>query len=73
MNGNKNGGTIGIIIILIIAIIFGIASCGGGGHSGGDGKNTCRNCGRDKPLSAMGYCSTCQKGFYEWQKDQKNR
>lgn len=72
MNGNKNGGIIGIIIILIIAIIFGIASCGGG-SSGGDGKSTCRNCGRDKPLSAMGYCSTCQKGFYEWQKDQKNR
>lgn len=73
MDGEKKGGAIGIIIILIIAIIIGFASCGSSGHSGGDGKSTCRNCGRNKPLSAMGYCSTCQKGFYEWQKNQKDR
>lgn len=73
MNDNKNGGIIGIIIVLIIAIILGLASCGSGGHSGGDGKSTCRNCGREKSLSYMGFCSTCQEGFNEWQKKQKDR
>ncbi len=66
MDGKKNGGTIGIIIVLIITIVIGFASCGGGGSSG-DGKSTCRNCGRNKSLSYMGYCSTCQEGFNEWQ------
>lgn len=68
MDGKKKGGTIGIIIVLIIAIIFGVASCGSG-DKGGDGKSTCRNCGRKTSLSVMGYCSICQEGFYEWQKD----
>lgn len=67
MDGKKKGGAIGIIIILIIAIIIGLASCGSSGHSGGDGKSTCRNCGRNRTLSSSGYCSTCQKGYNDWQ------
>ncbi len=67
MSSKKNTG---IIIVLIFAIIVGLASFGSCGNSGGDGKSTCRNCGRNKPLSYMGLCSTCQKGFDEW--DEKN-
>lgn len=66
MNGKKNGGVIGVIIVLAIAIIIGLSCCSSG-TGGGNGKSTCRNCGRKKPLSAYGYCSTCQKGFNEWQ------
>ena len=44
---------------------------GCGGSSGGDGKKTCRNCGHQTSLSAFGYCSTCQKGYNDWEKRQR--
>lgn len=59
---------IGIIVGACVLLIFMFALFSGGDSgSRGDGKETCRNCGRDKPLSYMGYCSTCQEGFNEWQ------
>jgi len=64
VKGKKNGVTIGIIIAIILTLLIGLVGCG---SSGGDGKSTCRNCGRSKPLSYAGFCSTCQKGFEEWQ------
>ena len=62
----KKSKIIGVIVVILI-IVLTLSMCGGAGNSGGDGKSTCRNCGRSKRLSAMGYCSTCQKGFNEWQ------
>lgn len=70
MEGKKSGGIIGVILIIVIAIIIGMASCGGNSSgSRGDGKKTCRNCGREKPLSSIGYCSICQEGFDDWQRN----
>lgn len=63
----------GRVLCLILAIvIMAMLAMGSGGSSGGDGKSTCRNCGRKKPLSAFGYCSTCQQGYNDWEKRQRS-
>ena len=71
MNENKSGaGGIIAIIVVVVLLIAMVGSCSGSGSSGGDGKSTCRNCGRKKPLVAgYGYCSTCYEGFRDWQKN----
>jgi|GEM_PF-5699094 len=71
MDGNDKAAkiiTVIFVIILIIYMIF-LVMCDGssGSSSRGDGKSTCRNCGREKSLNYMGYCSTCQEGFNDWQ------
>ena len=70
MNENKSGvGGIIAIIVVVVLLIAMVGSCSGS-SSGGDGKSTCRNCGRKKPLVAgYGYCSTCYEGFRDWQKN----
>lgn len=55
------------IIALLLAIAMCLSFCACGGNKGGDGKTTCKNCGRKKSLSYAGYCSTCQEGFDKWQ------
>lgn len=55
-------------IALLLAVVLCFSLCACGGSSGGDGKSTCRNCGRKTSLVAgYGYCSTCYKGFKDWQ------
>ncbi len=59
--------TYAVIIALVLAVSFACSSSSGGGGRG-DGKNTCRNCGRDVPLVAgFGFCGTCYEGFVDWQ------
>ena len=65
MDSKNKSGTITIIITIVIAFILAFATFGDS-NKGGDGKSTCRNCGRQKKLSSAGYCSTCQKGYDEW-------
>ena len=62
----KKSNLITAIVIFVVFILI-IAMCFDGSSSGGDGKSTCRNCGRSKSLSYAGYCSTCQSGFEQWQ------
>ena len=55
---------VGIIILLIITVASGAFNS----KSGGDGKTTCKNCGRNTSLvPGYGYCSNCYKGFIDWQ------
>lgn len=63
----KKSSFVAIIVAILLAIMMLSMCTGDGGNRGGDGKSACRNCGRKKPLSSMGYCSTCQEGFNEWQ------
>ena len=52
-------------LLLAMIMILSLVACG---SSGGDGKTSCRNCGRKKNLvPGFGYCSTCYKGFNDWQ------
>ena len=54
-----------LALLLSIMLCFSLCACG---QNGGDGKNSCRNCGRKTSLVAgYGYCSTCYKGFKQWQ------
>ena len=53
-----------IAVILLIGILA--HSCGLGG--GGDGVNSCRNCGRSRIYSG-GLCKSCFDGFVEWSLD----
>ena len=62
----KPSGSIGAIVAIFVLLIFLLSMCNGD-SGGGDGKSSCRNCGRNKPLSSMGYCSTCQEGFNKGQ------
>lgn len=61
MNSSKKGGNTGIIIILVIAIIIGLVSCGGsGGHAPGYGNTSkCTICGKaaTHKTSNYGYCT----------------
>ena len=51
--------------IMILVMMFGLCACGG---RDGDGITTCKNCGNKRSLSSItGLCSTCDKGFWEWQ------
>lgn len=56
MDGKKNGGNLGIIIVLVIAIVFGLASCGSGGSK--------RDVAHD-PDGFLGYSDS----FWEWYAD----
>ena len=68
MKNNKKG-TVALIIVLVL-ILVSIVGCFGdcGESSGGDGKSSCRNCGRSS-VYALGYCKSCYKGFRNWQED----
>lgn len=56
-------------IISLLLVFMLCQSLGGCGNSGGDGKTTCRNCGRKTSLVAgFGYCNSCYEGFNDWQK-----
>lgn len=55
--------------ILSIALSIGMclsmlafAACGG---NGGDGKTSCKNCGRSS-VYALGFCKSCYKDFHEF-------
>lgn len=53
-------------LVLTLALMMCLlAACD---SSGGDGVNSCKNCGRKGSVSYMGYCSSCQKSFNNWQK-----
>lgn len=53
MDGKKNNGNIGVIIVLVIAIVLGVVSCGGGGSK--------HDVAHD-PDGFMGYSDS----FWEW-------
>ena len=60
--------TIIICAILFVVCIIGAAigpSGGCGKYSGGDGKESCKNCGRS-PVVAYGYCEKCAESFMDW-------
>lgn len=50
---------------LVLSLILVIGTVSGCGRSGGDGKSSCKNCGR-KEVYALGYCHTCYDGFIEF-------
>lgn len=53
-----------ILCVIIASIIFiSIFSCSGSG--GGDGKSSCKNCGRS-PVYAIGFCRSCYKSFVNY-------
>ena len=56
-----------LLCIFILLICLSVVMCFAE-DSGGDGKTTCRNCGRAKKLvPGVGYCSSCYDGFRDWQ------
>lgn len=58
------------IVALLLALVLCLSLCACGGSRGGDGVNTCRNCGRNKKLvPGFGFCDTCYEGFVDWQED----
>lgn len=60
------------IIVIVPIIIFAIVGGSIDNHSGssGNGRDKCRNCGRETNLVAgYGYCYDCYEGFVDWQED----
>ncbi len=56
-----------IALFLALIICFSFAACGGS-SSRGDGKSSCKNCGRSGSIVAgYGYCYSCYEGFTDWQ------
>ena len=53
------------IICAIVLFFIGCFSCATCGDSGGNGKTTCKNCGRAS-VYALGYCKSCYKSFIKW-------
>ena len=59
---------IGVVVVLIVGIVVSCSMVSG--NRGGDGKNTCKNCGRSTSLvPGYGYCIDCYEGFTDWQED----
>lgn len=60
----------GIIMSVLVAVVIlvVVALAVGDDDPRGDGKTTCRNCGR-RPVTVMGYCEDCYEGFNDWYKD----
>ena len=59
-------------ITMVLAIIFSCCflgfcflSCGDCSGGGGNGKTSCKNCGRNSVYS-MGFCKSCYESFYEF-------
>lgn len=57
-----------IVIVLCLCGFLYLGLKNSGGHSGGNGKSSCRNCGREASLT-MGYCSSCFEGYVEWSQE----
>ena len=58
---------IGVVVFLLVGLVV---SCTvvSNEPKGGDGKSTCRNCGRSTSLvPGYGYCSNCYESFRDWQ------
>lgn len=72
MDGKKNGGNIAVIIVLVIAIIIGLASCGGSdGHAPGYGNTSkCTICGKPATHHSTnyGYCDKHWKDAINYRK-----
>ena len=48
-----------LCLALLFSALFVLSGCG---DNGGDGKTTCKNCGK-KEVVALGYCNRCYEGF----------
>ncbi len=55
-----------LALILCVALLLScFLSLTGCGDSGGDGKTSCKNCGR-KSVKALGFCDRCYKSFMKY-------
>ena len=61
----KNRKKIIAFLFLIVMCVL-LTACGNSGPRG-DGKTTCKNCGR-KGVVLFGYCESCADSFLEWQR-----
>ena len=59
---------IGIAIVVVIMLV-GVISCAlSPSGMGGDGKSSCKNCGRNS-VYALGFCKSCYKSFHDFTYD----
>ena len=50
------------LVLSLILVIGTVSGCGG---ASGDGKTTCKNCGR-KEVFAHGFCYSCYQSFVDY-------
>lgn len=58
---------VGIIVIVLICAIMGISD-GCESDAGGDGKSSCKICGRSS-VFAYGYCEDCFNDYMDWREE----
>lgn len=70
---NKGGIKILVIssFIALALIILSSIICSGSSKGKGDGKTSCKNCGK-KSVYALGFCKSCYESFYEYTYKNKN-
>ena len=60
----------GVLAVILVAIFSVKTIFSSLFKDGGDGINTCRNCGRETSLvSGFGFCGNCYEGFVDWQEN----
>lgn len=61
----KSIGVFAIVVIMLVGVISCALSPSG---IGGDGKSSCKNCGRNS-VYALGFCKSCYKSFHDFTYD----
>lgn len=54
-----------LVFLLLIMMISIMAFSGVACSFGGDGKSSCKNCGRSS-VYALGFCKSCYKSFHDY-------
>lgn len=55
------------VLLVLIVLTFALAAMGSGSSSRkGDGKTSCKNCGRT-PVYMSGFCQSCWEDFIDYQ------
>ena len=57
------------IAVIVVIMLVGVISCAlSPSGIGGDGKSSCKNCGRNS-VYALGFCKSCYKSFHDFTYD----
>lgn len=54
-----------LCLMLMLSCVTVLTSCEGNGGSSGNGKSSCKNCGRS-PVYDLGFCKSCYKSFMNY-------
>ena len=56
-----------VVVLIVLLLLFGLGSIifGGCEDNGGDGKSSCKNCGRSS-VYASGFCKRCYESYIDY-------